>query len=212
MWQILKAEFSYTRDALILAYTIAAIVLVLALTVNGWDIYDYMSNTTVVYFILMGILGIGTINEKRYRYLSTLPVSPQELAIVDGLYVIFVQFGMVLLWMLYLLISRESLTPEVLWAMIANSASILSVITIVGIHYHLGFFGTDKYKRLNWLLLLIFLLTMAGIGYAGKIDGVVRFMWPHYASRHGALASVLLCLALSVLSANLFVRRKSYLA
>ena len=82
MWQILKTEFRYTRDALILAYTIAAIFLVIAVIRDGYGIYNYMWNTTIVCFIFMGITGSSTVNEKRYRYFSTLPVTAEQLTMV----------------------------------------------------------------------------------------------------------------------------------
>jgi hypothetical protein len=60
--------------------------------------------------------------------------------------------------------------------------------------------------------LLAFLLTVASLGYFRKLDPVARFLWLHYASGPGALISVVLCAALFVASAKVFLRRKSYLA
>jgi len=211
MWQILKTEFRYTRDALIIAYLITAAFFVIALLRDNYGIYNFMWNTTIIYFIFMGITFSVYVNERRYRFFATLPVTPEEITIVDGLYVLLVQLGMCVFWLLYLVFRPETITSQVLWAMLANSATILSLVTVFGIHYHLGFFE-PKYKRVNWLILLAFILTVASLGYLRKLDEVARVVWVHYASGHGALISLLLCTALSVASARIFLRRKSYLA
>jgi hypothetical protein len=96
--------------------------------------------------------------------------------------------------------------------MLANNATILSVITLFGIHYHLSFFETKKFKRINWSLFLALILTMIGLGYFGKLDEVSGFVWGYYASSVGALVSFLICAALTILSGTLFPRRKCYLA
>jgi hypothetical protein len=210
MWKVLKAELQYTRDVLIVVYTIAVLFWVVAIYAD-WAIYNYMWNTTITYFILMGILASVTMNEKRYRFHSALPVTPMQLVIADGLYIILAQIPMCILW-IALLLYRSDGTAETLWAMLANNATILSVTTIFGIHYHLGFFGTTRYRRLNWGLLLALILTMAGLGYFGRLDDVARFLWRHYASGPGALITILVWIALSVLSGVVFLRRRSYLA
>src|SRR5262245_39346490 len=139
MWRILRAEFRYTRDALIVAYLVAVLFLILAVNVEGWGFYTFMWSTTITYFIYMWITGSATINEKRYRLLSVLPVRPQEVALVDGLYVLLVQLGMSVLWILFLLFKPEEIRPETVWVILANNALILTVITLFGIHYHQGF-------------------------------------------------------------------------
>src|SRR5262245_33374289 len=140
MWEILKAEFRYTRGALIVGYIIALLFLIFAIVSENYGLYNFMWNTAIVYLILMGILASATINEKRYRLYAMLPVTPHQIALMDGLYVLFVQLGMSLLWLIYLLATTGTVTRELLWLMLANNATILSLITIIGIHYHLGFF------------------------------------------------------------------------
>jgi hypothetical protein len=166
----------------------------------------------VTYFILMGIVAGQAIGEKRYRYYATLPVTPSEIALVDVLYVLLVQLPMFFLWILFLLLHPEQATSESIWAMLANNPIILSVATIVGIHYHLGFFGTPKYKRVNWCLLVLLVSIMVELQYFGMGRMVARFLWRQYTSAPGFVASVLLWMGVSLLSARLFARRKSYLA
>lgn len=212
MWQILKAEFGYTRDALVITYVIAALFLIPATTLAGWDIYDYMSNTTIVYFIFMGIAGASSINEKRYRYHSMLPVPPQHLAIGDALYVTAVQCGMVALWLACALLRPVPLSFGLLGDMITNSAVIVSIVTLFGIHYHLSFFATKRYAHFMVLSVLTLIAVGAGLAFLRKLPPVSKQFWQYYSSTEGMLASVFVCLGLTVASCAIFVRRRSFLA
>ena len=170
----------------------------------------YIRNS-ITYFIFMSIAGGITINEKRYRYHSALPVTARELAVADVLYVVLVQAGMSVLWIVYLFFRRESATSEALWAMTANNATIVSVITLLSIHYHLSFFETKKYKRLNWAFVLTFILFVIELGYFGKLGAVAKTVWRYYASGRGAFISFLICGWLLLLGGAVFERRRSYL-
>jgi hypothetical protein len=143
---------------------------------------------------------------------ASLPVRPQEIAIVDVLYVFLVQFGMSFLWIVHLLFRPEEIRSNTLWVMVANNALILTVITLFGIHNHAGFFETKKYQRANWLGLLGFIAGVAALLYFGKMGVIARSLWQYYTSAPGAFALVLLWIAVSALSSEVYVRRRSYLA
>jgi hypothetical protein len=211
MWQILKTELDYTKEGLMFAYAISTIFFIAAVYWKSWDIFSYMTNTTIVYFITLGIVGSEEDKELRTRYYALLPVLPQQLAIMDLLYVTLFQLGMVLLWLCMLLFKPESATIKTLWGMLSQNGLLLSVITIFIMHHHLGFFGERKYKRLNYGILLSLALLVAGLVYFGHINAVAKFLWRHYMSASGALISTLLWLGLAYLSVSIFVRRKSYL-
>ncbi|MGH7454774.1 MAG: hypothetical protein ACRENG_25685, partial [bacterium] len=116
------------------------------------------------------------------------------------------------LWLCMLIFKPESATAGTLWGMLSQNGLLLSVITIFIIHHHLGFFGTKKYTRINYGILLALALPVVGLVYFGHINAVARFLWRHFMSVSGALVSTLLWLGLSYLSVIIFVRRKSYLA
>jgi hypothetical protein len=212
MWQILKAELDYTKEGLMFAYAITALFFVAAAYWESWNIFGFMANTTITYFIAMGILGSEADAEKRTRFLAGLPMTPHQLAIIDLLYVTLVQLGMVLFWTSLLLFKPEGTTPQTFWGMLSQNGLVLSVITIFIINTHLGFYGAKKYKRLTYGILLALALLVVGLIYFGHINAVTKFLWNHFVSVSGALASTLLWLGLSYLSLMIFVRRKSYLA
>lgn len=212
MWHILKTELDYTKEGLMFAYAITLLFFIAAVYWESWGLFEYMTNTTITYFIAMAILGSEADGEKRTRFLAGLPTTPRQLAMADLVYVTLVQLGMVLLWIGLLLFKPEEATPRTFWGMLSQNGLVLSVITIFIIHTHLGFYGAKKYKRLTYGILLALILAAAAVAYFGDGKAVARFLWRHYISASGALTSTLLWLGLSYLSVIIFVRRKSYLA
>jgi hypothetical protein len=212
MWRLLKAELDYTKEGLMFAYAITLLFFIAATYWESWDIFGYLASTTITYFITMGIIGSEADNEKRTRFLASLPTPPPQLAMVDLLYVTLVQLGMALFWIGLLLFKSEEATPRAFWGMLSQNGLVLSIITIFIIHTHLGFYGAKKYKRITYGILLALALLVIGLVYFGHINAVARFLWRHFMSVSGALASTLLWLGLSYLSVIIFVRRKSYLA
>jgi hypothetical protein len=174
---------------------------------SKWHARDYMT-----YFIFMGIVGSMGINEKRYRLYTMLPLRPQEVLVADMLYVLIVQLGMSALWILYLLFKPEDIQRETLGVVLANNALILTVIMLFGIHYHLAFFETKRYRRLNWLALVTASGAIVANAASGNSLSVAGFLRRHYASAPVAFALVLLWIGVSALSGEVFRRRKSYLA
>ena len=63
MWQILKTEFNYTKDALMFAYTIALLFFIVA-NLWSWGIHNFMWNTTITYFILRPTYNLPVIFSK----------------------------------------------------------------------------------------------------------------------------------------------------
>lgn len=212
MWQILKTELDYTKHGLMIAYLIALLLFIVTVLWEDWDISVYMIHTTIIYFITIGIIGSGSDKEKRTRYHAALPVTPQQRAIVDLLYITLVQAGMFLLWLCMLLFKPHSATASTFWRMFSLNGLLLGLIVIFIIHTHFGFYGTKRYKLFDYAFLMLLIIVAIGISYLGYGDAVARFLWHHYMSASGALISTLLWLSLSYLSMIIFVRRKSYLA
>ncbi len=211
MWHILKTELDYTKEGLMFAYAITLLFFIAAVYWESWGLFEYMTNTTITYFIAMAILGSEADGEKRTRFLAGLPTTPRQFAMADLVYVTLVQLGMVLLWIGLLLFKPEEATPRTFWGMLSQNGLVLSVITIFIIQTHLGFYGAKKYKRITYGILLALVLLAVGLVYFGHINAVARFLWRHFMSVSGALVSTLLWLGLSYLSVIIFVRRKSYL-
>jgi hypothetical protein len=96
--------------------------------------------------------------------------------------------------------------------MVSNNALILTVITVFGIHYHAHFFETNKYTRLNWLLLLLLIALLAALIRLGEFAGISRLFSQYYATPSGAFTLILLWIGVTALSTGIYLRRRSYLA
>ncbi len=212
MWHILKTELDYTKEGLMVGYAIALLFFIAAVIWEDWGISRYMISTAITYFITIGIVGSEGDTEKRTRYHAVLPVTPRQRAVVDLLYITLVQAGMFLLWLCMLVFKSSSATAPTFWSMFSLNGLILSLIAIFIIHTHFGFYGTKKYKRIDYAILLLLIIAASTIGYLGYGRAAARFLWRHYGASSGALVSTLLWLGLSYLSVIVCVRRKSYLA
>lgn len=210
MWQILKTELDYTKEGLMVGYAIALLFFIAAMMWEDWGISRYMLSTAITYFITIGIIGSEGDKEQRTRYHAALPLTPQQRAMSDLLYITLVQAGMFVLWLCMLIFKSSS--ASTFWSMFSLNGLLLGLITIFIIHTHFGFYGTKKYKRIDYAILLLLIVAATGISYFGYGGTAARFLWRHYLSASGALFSTLLWLGLSYLSVIIFVRRKSYLA
>jgi hypothetical protein len=212
MWQILKTELDYTKEGLMVGYAIALLFFIAAMMWEDWGISRYMLSSAITYFITIGIIGSEGDKEQRTRYHAALPLTPQQRAMSDLLYITLVQAGMFVLWLCMLIFKSSSATASTFWGMLSLNGLLLSLMAILIIHTHFGFYGTRKYKRVDYGILLLLIIAAIGISYFGYGRTAVQFLWRHYWSTSGALVSTLLWLGLSYLSVIIFVRRKSYLA
>jgi hypothetical protein len=211
MWPLMKAELLYTRLAWVFCFFLCIVVFGSLAVRNDWPIYHYMISTSISYMITMGVIGSEADGEKRTRSNTLLPVSPRQAALFDFLYVGVFQLGMVPLWVGVLALRGEPLRASTLWAMVSHSGLVLSLITCFLIHGHLTRFGRPRLKRLSYLILFGLAACVVALDRFGQLGPMVRWLWRHYPAPSGALASTLLWLALSGLSAMLYVRRRSYL-
>ena len=56
MWLILKSELQYTQVGLLIGFTIAVCFLLGAIFADAWSVLGLMLNTSIVFFISIGIL------------------------------------------------------------------------------------------------------------------------------------------------------------
>jgi len=209
MLRILEAEFSYTKNGLMLSYLIAIVFLIAALMWDFVDVFGFTTHTTINYFIFMGILGSESDKEKRTRLYASLPVLRRTLPMI---YVGLYHAGMVILWIVFLMIGDDHISARTVWGLLSLNGFILSLIVMFIIHTHLGFFDTKLYKRGIYALILFVIAAMTTLHYFGTFARLMGLLTRQLSMPSGAIVLNVLALTLSYWSIVLFTRRKSYLA
>lgn len=212
MLRILEAEFSYTKNSLMISYLIATVVLIAVLLWDFMDVFGFASHTTINYFIFMGILGSESDKEKRTRLCASLPMSRQTVPLIDLIYVGLCHAGMVILWIVFLAIGYDHISGRTVWGLLSLNGFILNLIAMFIIHTHLGFFDTKLYKRTVYALIFFVIVVMMTLQYFGTFVRLMGFLSRQLLMPSGAVVLNVLALVLSYWSIVLFTRRKSYLA
>ena len=209
MWQMLKVGFDYSRVALIVAYGIS---IQSAIATFIWDanaVYNVMMISGIIYLITIGLIGLAEVKEKRDRSDAMLPLSIRKIAIGRMLLLILFQLAMFSMWLIVWIFQHEG---SVIWSMLTTNAVILSIVAILTIYHDLGFFGTNKYYWTMQGTLAALYLAAGLLLYLKGWRAGFEFLHQLYVSPAGASLSNLLALGLLVLSVNIYIRRKSFLA
>jgi len=210
MWRTLKADLAYYKLNLLIGMSISILMAIVLLALGFADFSILLTNSFFVYFINIGFIGAAADKDKRDRHDTLLPLPIRETAVSRLLFAIFFQLGLLALWLLFLIFSGEEFTPRLICRMFSINAMNLAIVALFVIHHDLGFLNGKKYSY--GFLGLIFIV--AGfLAYLGKMRAVWEFIFDTlYVSPAGALLFSLIAAGLYILSINIFVRRKSYLA
>lgn len=212
MWRLMQAELNYVKSYLMIGYTISIMFFLSALIWKQVDIFIFATHTSINYFIWMGICGSESDKEKRTRYLSVVPMPRRNVCLTDLLFVNLFQGGMVVLWVMLLLIRPETGTANTPWGLVSLNGLILSLIAVLMIHTHLGFFAPKKYKWITYGLLMLMIFAVVILQFFGYYLSILEFVLRQLVRPAGAFFATMLWLSLSYLSVVIFNRRRSYLA
>ena len=221
MWKILKAEISYNRFGLGIAFTIILLIFFSTLYFSVEGVYTFMPNSAIAFAIAVAAMGSESDKEKRDRLYVLLPQTIKQHSIVRLLFMIVFQLTVFCLWLaVYFLINFFG-DPSAIWTMISFNAFVIIMITLFAIYGDLGHFYTQKYRGIFFLTLITVLL----LAYIQEPDfNLVRLIEIRHAtymvslyknllsSPIGASLSSMLFLGVLSLSCLIFTRRKSYLA
>jgi len=213
MWHTLKADLEYYKLNLLIGMTISVLMAIVLLSLGFADFKILLTNSFFVYFANIGFIGADADKDKRDRHDTLLPLPIRETAVSRLLLVIFFQLVLFALWFIFLIFSGEEATSRTICRMFSLNAINLAVVALFVIHHDLGFFDGKKYSRITYGLLGLLFIAAGALAYFGKMRVVWEFIFDTlYPSPAGALLFSLLAAGLYVLSINIFVRRKSYLA
>ena len=212
MWMILKAELAYTRNGLLIGFAIAACFLLGAMLYSAWSGIGLMINTSIVFFISVGVLGSEAEKEKRTRILASLPVRPQEIGFVEQYYILFFYLSMVFLWLVHAVVDTQLLTSETFSAIFSIAGLVLALINAFVIHSHLGYWGGKRYKLLTVGTVFLLLLAVFLLAWQNSFQVVWRSASALFFSPAGSTICMVLYFLMASLAIAAFVKRKSYLA
>jgi len=221
MWQILKAEISYDRFGLGIAFTIILLFFFATLYFSVEGVYTFMPNSVIAFAIAMAAMGSESDKEKRDRLYALLPRTLKQHSIVRLLFMLLFQLTIFCLWLAVYFLINFGEDPSAIWTMISFNAFVIITITLFAIYGDLGHFLTQKYRGIFFLVLIGVLL----FAYIQQSDlNLIRLIEIRHAtymvslyknllsSPFGAALSSILCLGVLSLSCLIFTQRKSYLA
>jgi len=214
MWRLMKAELSYYKFALLLGFGVCVLVAVASWIWNWGDLNTPIANSAFSYFITIAIIGSDADKEKRDRLYSLLPLSLREIAHGRMLLAVLFQISIFLLWLIFLAVTRESVTLRTICNMLSFSALTLAMIMFFVIHHDLGYFGNNKrYYGIYYGFLGLAIVSIGFLYYIQKLQTVLKYLFTTlYGLPAGAILFSVFALGMYILSLRIFMRRKSYLA
>ncbi|MFO7889848.1 MAG: hypothetical protein R6V04_05865 [bacterium] len=211
MWKIFKGDLSYYKSGVFILYGTGMIFFVMAAVWNFFDIYIFSSTMIMVFWVVTAMMGVNEGTEKHIRIYSLLPVSVKDFARARMLFLLFLQGGIFLLWLIFIIISNMESKWQVLKDILVMNAIVFIVVNIFII------FDDLKYSAKSWsrfifagaifFLLIIFVLL--------DVADIMSYPLHFNTSQPKSLAEVIIfniiCIGLFWWEFDIFQKRKSYL-
>ncbi len=211
MWNILKGDFSYYKSGTCILYGMGMIFFMMAAVWNLIDIY-IMSGTLVILFWLMAaIMGANEDKEKHIRRHSLLPVSVKEIGKARLLFLLFLQGGIFLMWMVLLVIERGEHKGQILRDLLVMNAMVLIVVNIFSLYHDLKYSASTYWRfilvgGIITLLIIFILLDIADI-----MSYPLNFNSCQPKSLTDVIIFNLVCIILFWWDYRIFLKRKSFI-
>jgi len=214
MWRLLKADLSYYKFALLIGFGVCVLVTVASFVWNWGDFNTPIANSAFSYLITIGIIGSDADKDKRDRLFMLQPLSLREIAHGRMLLIVLFQFSILLLWLVFLAITREGATLRTICNMFSFNALTLAMIMFFVIHHDLGFGGNKKkYYGIYYGFFALVIALCGFLYYIQKLRTVASYLFiTLYGLPAGAILFSVFGLGMYILSLRIFMRRKSYLA
>jgi len=214
VWRIFKTDLSYYKSNLLLGFGVCILVAVVSFVWNWGDFDTPIANSAFCYMITIAIIGFDADKDKRDRLYTRLPLSLREIAHGRMLLAVLFQFSILLLWLIFLAVTRESVTLRSICNMLSFNALTLAIIMFFVIHHDLGFGGNKKKHYGIYYGFFALVIALCGfLYYIEKLRAVASYLFiTLYGLPAGAILFSVFGLGMYILSLRIFMRRKSYLA
>ena len=220
MFKIIFSELEYYKYFFIFIYGLMFLLFLGTIKYDHIDLYSYMSNSSIIFYISIGIVGSASDNEKRERFQSLLPFSVKTMGKQRLLFVIFYQTSVFLLWLVIYVMGYIPENSALIWTMISINMFNLILICLFVIYTDLGFYGVRFHKPIVASIIAgsIFLYSITMLNIKSYVFAAFNFETPLFSTYmdfiklpYGALFMTMFAGILYYLSYIIYVNRKSYL-
>jgi hypothetical protein len=207
MWKIFRAELIYNKWSLISVFGILFFLGMSSLLQKWGDAYIFAVITMLILFITVGITGAASDKEKRDRFHRLLPVSLKTQIRVRTLWLIWIELGMYLIWIVYFLIEPTDSVIQALLAMFTFGAVFLNALLSFCIFHDLGYFGKIFYRYIFLFLIIVILVIF--VFNAGSYS--IEISPGSFNSPVKVILLNILMVGMMYMDYIIFIKRKSYL-
>jgi len=204
MWRILKAELSYNKLMLFIAYG-------LVIFLKFGTIYQEIISSLIIAFISIGIMGSESDKERRERLHVLLPIPIRKISFARLLFLIIFQSVMFILWMTTSAFETVENNQLVIWIMLTANALFLILINLLIIYTDLGFYLNKSWRYIFWGIVFLLVPVSAWLVYNGHLLLFLRGDAQTSSIILETLVYNFICLGFFYSSYKIFIARKSYL-
>jgi hypothetical protein len=221
MFKMMLAELKYNKIIFFIAYGMMLYIFMK----TGYEKsngYGFMVNSSILFFVIVGICVGTAVGENHHRLIALLPLSVKDTAIQNWLFLILIKASIFILWLILYFTQLIRQDPGIIWAMISFSMLNLIVIGLIWIGADLKYYDIRYPNTIFFLFLVgsifLYIVTVNNIendifskmdiAVPWLVEAYIKFIkWPS-----GALFMTLLAGAVIYLSYTLSINRKSYLS
>jgi len=145
MWRILKAEFNYNANILVLSYLVIIIMFMIG-TLLELEPGSFSTVSWIVYYFAFSILAYKMQKEKRERLYAGLPVTLARIGVTRLLLLLIVYSSLTMPWLFPYFMEYSILHDRHLWTVLASNFLILSSLMFAISFHDLKFCPVKKYR------------------------------------------------------------------
>jgi len=211
MWKIFKGDLRYYTSGVFILYGTGLLFFVMAAMWKLIDIYVFSSTMIMVFWVVTALMGINEGTEKHTRIYSLLPVSVQDFARARILFLMSLQGGNFLLWLVLLIITHMEDKGEVLRDILVMNAIVFIVVNIFIIYDDLKYSACSQRRFIFAGGVIIVLLLLIGLDIADIMSYPLNFNDAQPKSLPEVIVFYVICIGSFWWEYRLFQKRITYI-
>ncbi|HEX9973566.1 MAG TPA: hypothetical protein VGD14_15955 [bacterium] len=226
MWKIIKADFRYQKFIFIIPYAVI-LAAIIANVSQGWRQNEHdMQGVRTVMAAMTGILFLFNffkiIQEKRYRFITLLPLSQRKIALPRILFTIFTWLSFLVMYWLGTAMIRPYRADILIWEMLSFTGFVLVANSAIFIFHDLLYTLTNTNQKaivgfvflisivIGYILFFLFSVDEQSWNIFKNLLLPYKNDFSSFSSNYfGAVTSLLIGIMMTVLSVVVFNRRNT---